>query len=184
MVLALIVIIGALAMPVFYGSLKHQQLRSAADMLRTDLAKARNRAMSTGQTLGLTFSETSYTVGPASEVLDENEANSSTPMFQQARDMPEGIKLTSASAGGMAREAAVDPAASGLDSLASGGIYAYFYPDGTTSTVEFLLTNDKESSLTVSLRGITGVALVQDTPSQNQGIITAEIIPTGQGGTP
>ncbi len=60
LVMALIVIITGLTLPTFFSGYKRQQLRSAADQLRVDLAQARNRAMSSGLTLGMTISERSY----------------------------------------------------------------------------------------------------------------------------
>lgn len=177
LVMAVIIVVLGLAAPMFFESLRTQQLRSAADQLRIDLSKARNRAMSSGQMLGLTLTENSYTIGLASEV-DENEA--SAPAFQQSTiDLPAGLRLVLAT--GQA-----DPASSSAQStdatVGSDGIAAYFYPDGTTSTVEFQLFNDKENSLVVSLRGITGVALVKEAPSQNAGVLMAEF-PAAKGGT-
>lgn len=176
--MALIVAIAGMAMPVLYGTLKAQRLRSAADELRTDLSKARNRAMSSGQMLGLTLTENSYTIGLASDV-DENEA--SAPAFQQRTvQLAEGLRLISLA--GQEGLATPDPSATTMPTLGLDGIAAYFYPDGTTSTVEFQLFDDKEHSLVVSLRGITGVALVQAAPSQTAGQIVAEF-PAAQGGT-
>ena len=186
LVVGLIIIITGLALPSFFGGWRAQQLRSAADQLRADLAQARNRAMTSGQTLGLIYTETNYTVGPAGELIDENEGNISTPMYQQLQDLPQGIKLAGLSSQGAPRDQAANPggeSAGATSSPGSGEVFAYFYPDGTTSTVEFELSNDKKERLIVSLRGITGVALVQNAPSQNEGIIVAEI-PAAQGGTP
>lgn len=178
LVLAVIVVVVGLAAPMFVESLRVQQLRSAADQLRTDLSKARNRAMSSGQMLGLTLTENSYTIGLASEV-DENEA--SAPAFQEVTiELPEGLRLAAPSA--QAASGSM-PDQSGGATVGADGIAAYFYPDGTTSTVEFQLFNDKEKSLVVSLRGITGVALVQDAPSQSAGIIEAQIVPNDKGGS-
>jgi prepilin-type N-terminal cleavage/methylation domain-containing protein len=177
LVLAVIVVVVGLAGPMFYESMRVQQLRSAADQLRTDLSKARNRAMSSGQMLGLTLTENSYTIGLASEV-DENEA--SAPAFQQSTiPLPEGLRMQVLS-GDVGSEMPAE--ALGM-TAGSAGIAAYFYPDGTTSTVEFQILDDKQKSLVVSLRGITGVALVQDAPSQTAGVLVAEI-PEAQGGTP
>jgi prepilin-type N-terminal cleavage/methylation domain-containing protein len=177
LVLAVIVVVVGLAGPMFFESLRSQQLRSAADQLRTDMSKARNRAMSSGQMLGLTMTEKSYTIGLASEV-DENEA--SAPAFQQATiELPEGLRLVAPS--GQAAGATTPDQSTGA-TLGSDGIVAYFYPDGTTSTVELQLFNDKEKSLVISLRGITGVALVQEAPSQTAGVLQAEF-PAAKGGT-
>lgn len=182
LVMALIVIVMGLAVPTFFGGLRMQQLRSAADQLRSDLAQARNRSMSSGQTLGLIYTENSYTVGPAGDLIDENEGNTTTPVFQQAQTLPDGIKLAGMSGQGTPRDSAANPG-DGTTAPSAGEVFAYFYPDGTTSTVEFELTNDKNEKLIVSLRGITGVALVQNARSQNEGIVVAEI-PAAKGGTP
>lgn len=177
LVMAVIVVVLGLAAPMFFESMRSQQLRSAADQLRTDLSKARNRAMSSGQMLGLTLTENTYTIGLASEV-DENEA--SAPAFQQSTiPLPDGLRLQVLT-GASGSETTPDQALG--QTVGSDGIAAYFYPDGTTSTVEFQLFNDKDKSLVVSLRGITGVALVQEAPSQTAGVLQAEI-PAAQGGT-
>jgi type II secretory pathway pseudopilin PulG len=180
LVVGLIVLIASMAMPELLGTLRLQRLRSAADELRTDLSKARNRAMSSGQILGLTLTENSYSIGLASDIVDENEASSTIPLQQQTRTLADGLRLMVAGGQG---PVAVSPGGSAVASaVGSDGIAAYFYPDGTTSTIEFQVSDDNKHSLIVSLRGITGVALVQDAPSQNEGIIVAEI-PAANGGT-
>ncbi len=179
LVLGLIVTLASLGMPYLYSSLKQQRLQSAADQLRTDLSKARNRAMSTGQMLGLTLTENSYTIGLASDVVDENESSSGAAIQPQSRTLAEGLRLLLGSGQG---DVTAPPAGSTeAPMVGTEGIAAYFYPDGTTSTVEFQIFDDQEHSLVVSLRGITGVALVQAAPSQNEGIIVAEI-PNANGG--
>ena len=184
LVIGLIVIATGLALPTFFGGLRAQQLRSAADQLRADLAQARNRAMTSGQTLGLIYTENSYTVGPAGDLIDENEGNLTTPVYQQLQTLPEGIKLAGMSSQGTPRDQAANPTGGTATATAPGAgeVFAYFYPDGTTSTVEFEVFNDKKERLIVSLRGITGVALVQNAPSENEGIVVAEI-PAAKGGT-
>jgi Tfp pilus assembly protein FimT len=179
LVMAMIVIITGLTLPTFFSGYKKQQLRSAADQLRVDLAQARNRAMSSGLTLGLTISERTYLISVAADLADENEASTSTPSYELTQELPEGIKLAPVSTTGAATG---QPTSGALDPTASSEVFAYFYPDGTTSTVEFQVSNEKQDSLIVSLRGLTGVALVQDAPSQTQGQIVAEI-PAAQGGT-
>jgi hypothetical protein len=134
--------------------------------------------MSTGQILGLTLTENSYTIGLASDVVDENESSSGAAIQQQTRTLAEGLRLMVA---GQGIAAAPAGGAATSPTVGAEGIAAYFYPDGTTSTIEFQLFDNQEHSLVVSLRGITGVALVQAAPQQNEGIIVAEI-PAAKGG--
>jgi Tfp pilus assembly protein FimT len=188
LVMAVIVVVLGLAVPTFFDSLRVQHLRSAADQLRVDLSKARNRAMTSGLTLGMSVSEQSYLITVATDLADENEASTTTPTFELTQQLPEGIKLTLAAANGISTSPA--PGGTAMDNFIAGATTqtgdtaVYFYPDGTTSTVEFQLSNDKQESLVVSLRGITGVALVQDAPSQTQGQIVAEFPAAQEGATP
>lgn len=178
LVLAVIVAVGALAYPALRGPFETQRLRKSAELIRTEWARARLRAMRTGRVhvFRYTPSATQYMVETWVTAADDQEsvnnfqptgaggANGVQPTLPTSRssELPEGVRFF----GG---ETAIDARASlfsesaGMGIAGSGNpIPVLFYPDGTTSSAALILINTRQHCVQVTLRGLTGSSLASD----------------------
>jgi hypothetical protein len=90
------------------------------------------------------------------------EASTATTVAERPGELPEGIVFHAA-------EKLADVRASETD--AGGGQTApqiFFFPDGTTSTAQVLITNNKDRFLKVRLRGMTGIAQMGEVVSAEE----------------
>ena len=176
LVLALIVMLYALAMPGLKGPLASHRLRSAADVVRHECAKTRVDAMQTGQVHILEFlpDTDQYRVTPwvspddllessySSYANNGSAAGSQTGLTPKSRqsNLPEGITfIWSETDDSRSLAMSTGPSEQNdLDTEWSSPIF--FYPDGTTSTVRLVLANERSSRIQVKLRGLTGVATI------------------------
>ncbi len=181
LVLALLVTLAAITWPALDRPMANQRLRKAADTVRVAWAKARIRAMSTGQTLVFrcTLDSDEYTIesqpGPESVEsmsssndgqFDETVSDSTTltdPLSSKTHQLPENIRfvdgeVTFDTRATILGEASEETANSGL-----GVDPILFFPDGTTTTATLTLENQYERRIELSLRGLTGVISVGDT---------------------
>jgi len=188
LVLALLVVIGALIWPAVKGPFEGQRLRKAGDQIRAEWTRARTRAMKTGRTQVFQFAtgKDSYSIqtwtGPGDDEQSTRDGGFSAagggfgaqqPNAQQASggganrsgQLPEGITFVGA-------ETTIDQRAAmrGASNPAAGeqSEPIMFYPDGTTSTVHVVIANQRERAVVVSLRGLTGLATCSDIKSVSE----------------
>jgi prepilin-type N-terminal cleavage/methylation domain-containing protein len=164
LVLAILVVVGAVAVPIFRKSLEVERLRKGADTLSTAWAKARVLAMTTGQTQMFQFEYASnqFVVGPwdSGGMLAESVSTTTTP--QRTGQLPQGILFYAAEKLADARESA------GAEGAAEQAPQVFFYPDGTTSTAQVMLANEHDRFIKVYLRGLTGVPRVGEVVSADE----------------
>jgi prepilin-type N-terminal cleavage/methylation domain-containing protein len=163
LVMAILVTVGAIAVPIFRTSFEIERLRKGADMLRTAWAKARVHAMTTGQTFMFQFeyATSQFVVGPWENGAELTEAAGSATATQRSGQLPDGIVFHAA-------EKLADARASGVDETSvEQAPQVFFYSDGTTSTAQVMLANGQGRFVKVFLRGLTGVARIGE-------IVTAE----------
>ena len=151
----------SIATPVFRNSFAVERLRKAADAVSTAWSKARLEAMRSGQTHVFRFDYGSNTyavalweTGDAS--IEASEATTvakkwgrcpATPCFtREKRSWTLGLRRSKERGGQTAPQ-------------------IFFYPDGTTSTAQVLLSNGEERFLHVDLRGLTGIARASEVMS-------------------
>jgi hypothetical protein len=167
LVLALLVVIGAITVPLMQGMFSRVALDGAGDLLRGAWAKARLSAMQSGQThafryepLGRRFQIIALnSLGdPAKNELypEIEEADPEPAEFVRLSQnrLPEGIVFHSGNVASSAQTMATIPMA--LESTWSQPIL--FFPDGTTSDATLLLSNSQEAAIRVTLRGLTGIS--------------------------
>jgi len=181
LVLALLVIIGALAAPAMGRFMKTQRLRDSADLIRSEWARARVQAMKRGRVHVFRYERdgSQYVVDYWMAEDDALEASRQNPsagdeslavgedanFAWNAEQLPDGVRFflgeTEANARGRRVEAELESAPASAE---GGGWSApvLFYSDGTTSSAEVILVNDSNDAIRVSLRGLTGVATVSD----------------------
>jgi hypothetical protein len=170
LVLALLVVIGAVATPVMNGTFSRGALRGASDVLRGAWARSRLAAMESGQACvfraepnGGRFQMVALSAlgAPESEMLAADmggNRNVSDMLRMRENRLPEGVRF-----------AAFDVSASSQLTAtlgdSSGGVWSapiLFNPDGTTSDATVLLANEGNDTIRVTLRGLTGISNVGD----------------------
>ncbi len=175
LVLALMCVLGSLAYVTVLRPMASQRLDAAADQLRGEWLRARNRAMSRGVTYAFRCSQESgvYTLEPYEDSSNSgtltadfggsNLSGAATASTIQG-ELPEKIVVHSANVL-MDELSAADFADSGLppDVAGSEGQWTIlFYPDGTAVSAVVTLRNEFGRAVDVSLRGLTGAVLVGD----------------------
>jgi type II secretory pathway pseudopilin PulG len=167
LVLALLVVIGAVAVPLMEGSFSRAGLRSGAELVRGAWARARLAAMDSGQTHVFRFEPrasrfqiiTLDQLGmPGSEMIEpenpsaEHEA-ADTLRLARSR-LPEDVIF----AGGDISDSSQVLALLGTASQSVWSAPILFHPDGTTTDASVVLSNTSQQTVRVTLRGLTGVA--------------------------
>lgn len=178
LVLALMVVIGALAMPALEGTMSRTALTGGGAVIRGGMAKARLQAMQTGESQvlrvepkGARFQIVALeklglpeTDNLMPEDSDTEHAAADMLRFQETR-LPDGVRFAACDVAASAQVAAVFGNSTGH----SWSDPIVFNPDGTTSDASVLLENDKGLTLRVTLRGLTGIA--------NAGNVSREAVP-------
>jgi prepilin-type N-terminal cleavage/methylation domain-containing protein len=171
LVLALLVVIGAVSAPLLEGSFSRAGLNSAGDVLRGAWAKARLAAMQSGQTYVFRFEPG----GPRFQIVALNDLGlpETSEMAPDAPDvqykavdmlrlpqarLPDGVIFSTADVATSNQLLATIPGA--VEGPWSNPIL--FHPDGTTSDASLVLSNARQTTIRVTLRGLTGVSNTTD----------------------
>jgi type II secretory pathway pseudopilin PulG len=175
LVLALLVIIGAVSVPLLAGSFSSAGLHSAGDMVRAAWGKARLAAMQSGQTCAFRYEPngsrfqvvTLNQLGlPETSELppdDPDATYKAADMLRLPRNrLPDGVVFAAGDVSASSQLSAILPDAA--DGPWSNPIL--FYPDGTTSDAAVLLSNSRQTMIRVTLRGLTGISNTTDVASE------------------
>jgi prepilin-type N-terminal cleavage/methylation domain-containing protein len=185
LVIALLAIIVAFSWPALKRPFAGRRLQTAADAVRTEWCQARVQAMQSGHTYAFRYavggdhfrlepqdepnlSVSSTNAGVGSSTAGDSGLggpNEDALLPREERALPEGIKFLADDSTGN------DPTASPLDQeMASSGEgnegwsdAIFFYPDGTTSNAQLVLSGEGTLAIRLILRGITGTVTVSDT---------------------
>lgn len=180
LVLGVMVLAAAVAMPAVLGTLRAQKLKSASESMRIEWSRAHVKAMKSGrvQVFRYEISGRKYSVQPWVAADEATEANTSTvagfaPVLEdptedvQNKELPEGITF----AGG---DAKFDTRSSEIEtfmqqSSAGEGTQwsrpVLFYPDGSASDAYVIVADGKQKAVRVRLRGLTGTSVMGETSS-------------------
>jgi Tfp pilus assembly protein FimT len=187
LVLALMVAVIAIILPSLGLFTQSQQLRDAAGVLRGEWARARVQAMKSGR-----IHVFRYEVGGPRYVVDfwiadddaveagDNSAlartgdaplqvGGSNDLKLSDKTLPEGITFFLGETKADSRGARVEADLAG-DAGGQVSPPVLFYSDGTASTAQVILLNERGRAVTVSLRGLTGVARVSEVYTLTGGI--------------
>jgi len=167
LVLALLVVIGAVVVPILAGSLADARLRHGGDVVRSAWGKARVAAMQSGEpvvfrcepngaryqierlsTLASPDAAAVNTLPP--DDFDEAEYHDADVLRLARARLPAGIVVVSADA------AAAPLVAAGTTAAGGWSTPILFYPNGTASDAVVQLANADGATLRVTLRGLTG----------------------------
>jgi Tfp pilus assembly protein FimT len=171
LVLALLVVIGAMAAPLMEGTFNRAGVQSGAELLRGAWARARLAAMDSGQTYVFRFEPrgsrfqiiTLNQLGmPDSEMLAPEAPTAQHEVADMLRlprsRLPDGVI---SGAGNVSTSSQV-MATLGTASESVWSAPILFHPDGTTSDASVLLANAGGQTVRVTLRGLTGTASASD----------------------
>jgi prepilin-type N-terminal cleavage/methylation domain-containing protein len=179
LVLALLVIVSAIVVVAFTGTLANQQLRKAGDQVRSQMGKARVRAMKSGSAHALWVEPNGavYRIEPWITGEEVTEGSGSLVGVAPAADsnllisqatLPEGVVFYVAETLEDSRSALAQMNGGSLSGEQGSMPPILFYPDGTSSTARLTLTNNNGLYVVISLRGLTGTASATDTLSQEE----------------
>jgi type II secretory pathway pseudopilin PulG len=171
LVLALLVVLGAISAPLLGGSFARAELQGAGDLLRAAWSRARLAAMESGQTYVFRFQPngsefqivTLSDLGtPGAEVLPAVDTTSEQKPEDILRlpenRLPEGVLFA-------AGEVSASSQVLATLGTATGGVWSspiLFHPNGTTSDATLVLANDAQQTIRVTLRGLTGISNVTE----------------------
>lgn len=193
-VLAILVMVTAIAMPSLSALLRAQKLQSAADTVRIEWTRTHVLAMKSGriQVFRYEIGGRKYKIEPWIAGDDELEASaqasaqvqsmqfgtSAPSQGQESKDsagsadgskqLPEGILFLAGEAQGDARDLNVEEQIQQSGSGGSGAQWSrpiLFYPDGVTSDAWLIVANERQSGIRVALRGMTGIAAIGEAMS-------------------
>lgn len=185
LVLTIIAILGAIAVPRFTDVYARQRVQASAERVRLDLDRARLEAMRTGQAqmFECVLGQGSYSVHPLTQQQDivnsgagatvvtqfgslaattENgmlTAADPTTLTGQVRTLEEKVVFLSCLVATDSRAYSVaqqSAATNGQLSLTSVAQAILFYPDGSTSNAEVRVQNTRGDIRAIRLRGLTG----------------------------
>jgi prepilin-type N-terminal cleavage/methylation domain-containing protein len=175
LVLALLVVISAISIPLLAGTFSRAALYGGGDLLRGAWAKARLAAMQSGETHAFRFEPNgsrfqivkldSLGAPAASELAPEDpetkpEATEFVRLSQNR--LPGGVIFSGGDISSSAQVLATLP-------MTTEGPWSQpilFNPDGTTSDASLLLKNDRQITIRVTLRGLTGISQTTDVDNE------------------
>jgi prepilin-type N-terminal cleavage/methylation domain-containing protein len=182
LVLAIMVAVGAVAVPAYQGYVVGQRLDAAAGQIEMDIKTTRLEAIRTGQiqTMRFAVGDRQYAVQPWLSADDAANASAGASIVSQS-----GQVLNTDSSGNVASVGAVASENRTLDesvlisdaqvmqdlrgALQTGATAVaadawspplMFYPDGSTSTAQIMLQNTRGTRVAIAVRGVTGQPLV------------------------
>jgi len=163
LVLAIIVLLGALSTPSFIQTFSRQSLEKGADRVRIAMGQARVKAIRSGDIYAVYILEGGawFNVAPFSQaqaqtaIANQRQQLAGFRMQSDFEDdlLPKGVTFVGS-------QTAVDSrAAEMLSGNESGGLRPIlFYPDGTSQDARVVLQNDKGVFVEIQLRGLTGLS--------------------------
>lgn len=176
-VLVILVVAAALAVPTVQRSFSSQRVAKAGDMIRAELNRARISAMRTGEVHGFFYfpGTANYKIAPFDEEVmsvingsqTRNEPNTSNFVYGGDR-LPNGVLFAE---GQTADDSRSESALVENDSAGRDLRPVLFYPDGTSQSAKLYLRNQDNDYIEVKLRGLTGtskVRLIEDIRNRGQ----------------
>jgi len=174
LVLSLLVVMTSFAWPLLSGPFARQRVARAADQIRTEWARCRNRAMLSGDVYMFRYLQGSGQFQieryAGLDVADASGTGTVSGTAQvplpasggaQQEILPEGVTFLQDETLADVRSqfVATDELSTMTESWSAPIL---FYPDGTTSTTRITLVGDTGRGIAVSLRGLTGIATVSE----------------------
>lgn len=175
LVVAIMVVVAAMAIPSIQRTFSRQALQKGADRVRVAMGQARVRAIRNGEEFAVFIvpGGSYFNVAPfrqfqsQSTMAGDRERQVEEGTVSNFEDdlLPNGVVFVGSEVGTDARSAEV------LSTLESGGSLRtiLFYPDGTSQDAIIVLQNDKQATIEIQLRGLTGIAKTVRTAEGSSG---------------
>ncbi len=156
LVLAVMVLLGAIVLPAVSQPLGKSELRDAAKQVRTQLARARLEAIESGRVYQFRFQpgRRKFEVVVKPSFRGEDESDNGQPL---QGELPSGVCFHDQQAAERSTDSDVDFEETGL---ANWSEPILFYPNGRTTSARIWLAGGRDYYLDVVLRGVTGSATV------------------------
>ncbi len=173
-VMAVLVVIFAMAVPLIRKPLVRREVQSAADSVRTKMFHARIGAMRSSHVYTFQYQPGSgtYRVSPqelaSAQTADGSQGATEDPVLadgehQPSEDgsLPDGMRLIADdSPDPDASDAAPAAIAQGGDGGNGWSDPIFFYPDGTTSDARLIVASGRGYAIHIRIRGVTGNVVV------------------------
>jgi hypothetical protein len=166
LVLGVMIMIAAMAIPIAHRSFAGQTLDKGADRVRAEMGKARVRAIRTGDLHAFFYMPNGeqFRVAPffdgLAQIADGGRSDrpeQRTSNFEFNRDwLPRGVRFAAGQAVLDAR--AVDALS---DNQSTTMKPVLFYPDGTSQDALLTLQNEQGDAVEIHLRGLTGTSSIK-----------------------
>ncbi len=177
LVMVIIVIAGAVAMPAVQNTLRRQRLKSAAETMRIEWSRAHVKSMKTGRILvfryevdGNQFSLQPWVAGDeATEGESESVPGFGVPADTLAAEavtkkLEDGIKFAAGEAKSESRSFEIENLLQnqGSGDGANWSRPILFYPDGSSTDAFVIVADEQQDAYRVQLRGLTGASQVSE----------------------
>ncbi|HMP80930.1 MAG TPA: type II secretion system protein, partial [Pirellulaceae bacterium] len=163
LVIGLLALVASLMMPAIFRSLAHQKLDKAADLVRSEMGRARVQAIRTGKIHALVYApgDNRLAVEPFDSLASKLDMGNSRVDFDPRESdldfsrerLPRDVLFVGGESKMDARSAFEMEQ---VGNLGSQMIPVLFYPDGTSQDAKVYLANRNGDLIMVSLRGLTG----------------------------
>jgi type II secretion system protein H len=164
LVVAIMVVVTAVAAPTVQQTLANQSLKKSADRVRVAMGQARVKAIKNGEEYAVFFSPggSYFNVAPFRNFdqqgslagqREQELAEGRTSSFEDDL-LPRGVLFIAGEVGADSRGAEILSVAGSEGALKP----IFFYPDGTSQDAIITLQNQKQATIEVHLRGLTGIA--------------------------
>jgi Tfp pilus assembly protein FimT len=175
LVLALLVVIGAMAAPALDGAFSRAKLSNSADQIRGAWGRARVAAMQSGEIhlfrfelQGRNFQVVALSaegMAPPVAADDTDETESTDRLHLSKKQLPEGIVFYASRLEPVDSSTGQTPIANAAAASTPEGwsMPIRFFPDGTTSDAIVVLAGEQDLGVQVTLRGLTGASAVSET---------------------
>ncbi len=164
LVIAIIVIVAALAVPAVQRTIDSQSLSKAADRIRVAMGKARVQSIREGEVYAVFYVAGGawFDVAPLNNFQDMATRSAqrirviqqNPPRYIEDDMLPRGIRFAAGEVGNDSRSAEAMSSSGAGDALKT----ILFYPDGTAQDARLVLQNEYGELVAVELRGLTGLA--------------------------
>jgi len=187
LVLAILVVLVGMGTPAVYNSLQGHRLTVSAEQVQTEFMRARVEAMESGRIRMFRFQQetSNFTVAPfvrSSDELENNLAGTSqgigvsSVVLESAEAetingmLEEGVVFAGDNIEADVRSYTLGQEQGGDLEVSGWSRPILFYPDGTTSDATVFLRGDGGTITSVKLRGLTGIARIEDPDLEDGGV--------------
>ena len=173
MVLMILVIVASISVPFTYRSFSGQRASKAADLVRSELNRARVQAMKTGEIHGFFYyPETqNFKVAPFNEemvgILDQSRRDRQDVNYRDigGERLPKGVLFAEGVVEADSRSAAAEAENAAPASVRP----VLFYPDGSSQNARLYVRSDRDDFIEIRLRGMTGTSSASPVTQDNFG---------------